>query len=107
MAKGPTQVPPRVPLMETQILSATYLGSAEHKQHAWWGGLPQGNVGADGKATRPKKQMTTICPLTESAERDTATDWVRQAIRLGQLRFFEGDKDFPRYVWYRDGLGRV
>lgn len=28
--------------------------------------------------------------------------WVCFALRSGQLRYFEGDKDFPARIWYRD-----
>ena len=27
--------------------------------------------------------------------------------RAGQLRFYEGDKDFPKHIWYRDERGQL
>ena len=60
MARRPKQLPPRTPLSPEQIEGASYVGSAEHKVERWWGGLPEGYVGPSGKATRPKKQQTTI-----------------------------------------------
>lgn len=35
-------------------------------------------------------------------ERNVATTWVRAAIQAGQYRFREGDKDFPKHIWYRE-----
>lgn len=63
-------------------------------------------VGPDGQASRPKRQITTICPLIAEAEREAATEWVRQALRLRQYRFSEGDKDFPKHIWYKDDSGQ-
>jgi hypothetical protein len=107
MVKRPLQIVPRRSLTPDQITIAHYIGSPEHKSERWWGGLPEAHVGGDGTARRPKKQLTTICPLISEAERDAATDWLRQALRAGQLRFYEGDKDFPKRVWYRDDAGQV
>jgi len=36
-----------------------------------------------------------------------ATSWIRQALGLGQFRYYEGDKDFPKKLWYRDENGQV
>jgi len=80
---------------------AHYGGSPEHKIERWWGGLPEAYVDADGVARRPGKALTTICPLITAAERDKATIWVRKALKAGQVRFYEGDKDFPKRLWYR------
>ncbi|HMJ05344.1 MAG TPA: hypothetical protein VK474_03720 [Chthoniobacterales bacterium] len=102
----PRQSPIRRPLLEQQIVTAAYVGSAEHKTERWWGGFPKAYVGADGAAHRPGKQLTTICPKVNEQERDTATGWVRQALRQGQLRYYEGDKDFPKHIWYRDDEGQ-
>ena len=57
--------------------------------------IPGGRVG------RPGKQHTTVCPLTTDADRDRATEWVRQAIANGQYKFHEGDKEFPKKIWHR------
>jgi hypothetical protein len=107
MAKRPSQLPPRRPLTPTLIDNATYVGSAEHKQHRWWGGLPAGYVGPSGRATRPKKQLTTICSRTSEADRVMASGWVKAALRLGQLRYYEADQDFPKRIWYRDDSGQL
>ncbi len=102
MARRPRQLAPRAPLQPAQIATATYVGSAEHKRERWWGGLPQAHVGADGMATRPKKQRTTICPLVADADRQRATHWVRASLDAGQYRYLEGDKTFPGRIWYRE-----
>lgn len=102
MARQPQQLPPRVPLSPEQIRAASYVGSSEHKVKRWWGGLPGAYAGPNGKATRPKKQLTTICPLTTEADLLKATGWVRAALTAGQMRHYEGDKDFPRRIWYRE-----
>lgn len=107
MAKRPKQLPPRPPLTPAQIERATYVGSPEHKDRRWWGGLPAAHVGPDGKATRPKKQDTTVCPLTTKAQRDMATGWVRDALTFGQLRWYEGCGDFPKHIWYEDQDGQA
>ena len=107
MAKRPKQLPPREPLTPAQIESATYIGSAEHKEHRWWGGLPAAYVGSAGRVTRPKKQTTTVCTLTRDSDRVRATGWVREALMLGQLRYYEADQDFPKHIWYRDAAGQL
>jgi hypothetical protein len=105
--KRPGQIPTRVPLGPDRIQTASYVGSAEHKKSAWWGGYPDAFVNQNGLATRPGKQLTTICPLTTEAERQTATEWVQKALQSGQLRYYEGDKDFPKRLWYRDDIGKI
>lgn len=87
---------------QPEIQGASYVGSKEHKRRAWWGGLPGAHVGPDGKARRPKKQVTTICPLHLEKDRTRATEWVQDALRLGQFRFREGDKTYPKHIWHRD-----
>jgi len=99
---------PEPQLSRKQISAACYVGSDEHKVERWWGGLPAAYVGASGKATRPKKEQTTICPLTTEADRQEATRWVQAALTAGQLRYYEGDKDFPARIWYREATtGRL
>jgi hypothetical protein len=107
MARRPRQVPAREPLSIAKIRAARYVGSAEHKRLRWWGGLPAASIGEDGAARRPRKQLTTICPLTDETDRRQATKWVRAAIGAGRLRFYEGDKDFPKHIWYRDEKGQL
>jgi hypothetical protein len=107
MAKRPKQLPPRQPLAAVQIALASYVGSGEHKRTRWWGGLPSAFVGPDGRATRPKKQTTTICPLTSDADRAMATEWVKGALMNGQLRYYEADQDFPNHIWYSDERGQL
>lgn len=106
MVKRPNQIPQRQPLTSVEIAQAKYVGSAEHKSQAWWGGLPRAYVKKDGTASRPKKQKTTICPLVSNADRERATEWVRQALKGGSVRFYEGDKDFPKHIWYEDSNGQ-
>lgn len=103
MVRRPRQVPERAPLQPEKIATARYVGSPEHKAKKWWGGLPQGHVGPDGAARRPRRQHTTICPLTGAKDQARATQWLRSALSNGQFRYYEADKDFPKHVWYRDG----
>jgi hypothetical protein len=51
--------------------------------------------------------VTTICPLVTALDRDMASDWVRTALKKGQFRYVEGDKSFPKKIWYRDQTDRV
>ena len=98
----PQQIRPRPPLTDDQIKAASYVGSAEHKVKRWWGGLPFGWESGTGKATRPKKLHTTICRKVSSADKEEASSWVRAALEAGQFRYFEGDKTYPKHLWYRD-----
>jgi hypothetical protein len=107
MAKRPPQLPKRLAPSEVQIERAQYVGSPEHKDQRWWGGLPKGFVGIDGIATRPNKEDTTICRLYAIKDRDKATKWVQSALKAGQYKFYEGDKDYPKKVWFRDEGGQV
>ena len=59
-----------------------------------------------GKASRPKRQHTTICHMVTAKERDEASRWVRAALAAGQFRFFEGDKTYPKHIWYEDEHGQ-
>lgn len=102
----PKQVPPRDPLRRTEIEAATYVGSGEHKATRWWGGLPEAWIGSDGEARRSKKEHTTICPKVTAEEREEASRWVQIALAAGQLRYFEGDKTYPKHIWYRDDGGQ-
>jgi hypothetical protein len=82
------------------------VGSGEHKVNRWWGGRPLAKKGKDGRVRRPKKQHTTICPRTEESERQEATLWVQAALAAGQLCYFEGDKTYPKHIWYMDVGGQ-
>jgi hypothetical protein len=106
MARRPGQLPPRTPVTPLQVGIATYVGSAEHKQRRWWGGLPAAYVGPDCVATRPKKQTTTIFPLVSEADHGISTKWVREALSLGQFRYYEADQGCPNHIWYRDENGQ-
>ena len=102
----PKQIPERRPLTPEEIGAASYVGSAEHKAGRWWGGLPEAWVEADGSSSRPKKQQTTICRKVTEADRQKASYWVRAALAAGQFRFFEGDKTYPKHIWYKDVGGQ-
>ena len=102
----PTQLPARPTLTEVQIGEASYVGSPEHKVKRWWGGLPQAWEDAKGRASRPKKQHTSICRMVSKKDREKATEWVRFALRQGQFRYFEGDKTYPKHIWYKDTEGQ-
>ncbi len=101
--RRPNQI--RIPLRtpaELAVLAerAVYAGSAEHKLVRWWGGLPMGRQLPGGGVGRPGKETTTICPLAKKSDQVRATGWVKAAIRDGQCRFHESDRNFPKKVWY-------
>jgi hypothetical protein len=102
----PKQIAPRTPLTKAEANVAFYLGSKEHKVARWWGGLPGAKIRSGGIVKRPKKQLTTICPLLTDADRVRATGWVQEALQQLQYRFFEGDKTYPKHIWYRDKDGQ-
>lgn len=102
----PQQIQARAPLTSDEIDRACYVGSGEHKAKRWWGGLPQAKVGRDGKARRPKKEHTTICHKVDIVDRDKATTWVQEALKKRQFRYFEGDKTYPKHIWYQDDEGQ-
>lgn len=105
MPRPRQEAPRRTPSLR-DIEAARYVGSAEHKVERWWGGLPEAYENAEGNARRPKRQTTTICRRIGEADRDEATGWVRHALARGQFKFVEGDKTFPRYLWFRDETGQ-
>lgn len=102
----PKQRPSHRPLIAEEIEAACYVGSPEHKEKRWWGGLPAARKGRDGRTRRPKKAHTTICRKTAEADRREATRWVREALAAGQMRFFDGDKTYPKHIWYKDKTGQ-
>lgn len=100
MARRPSQLPGRPALSGVQIKAARYVGSPEHKVRRWWGGLPKAFADVNGVATRPSKEDTTICTLSTEGDRDRATKLVQDALTAGQFKFYEGDKDYPKKIWY-------
>jgi hypothetical protein len=99
-------MPLRPPLTSAQIASATYVGSKEHKAVRWWGGLPGARLARDGKARRHRKLDTSICWMVSDSDQVTATQWVRQALQQDQFRYCEGDKTYPKHIWYKDPGGQ-
>lgn len=102
----PTQLPKRLPLTSAQVAAASYVGSKEHKAVAWWGGLPGAHIGKDGTARRPKKLQTSICWMVSDSDQRKATKWVRHALQHEQFRYYEGDKTYPKHIWYKDANGQ-
>jgi len=101
----PKQTAPRSPLTAGEIDAASYAGSKEHKAARWRGGLPGAKIGRGGIARRPKRQLTSICPLLTAADQNRATGWVREALRRQQYRYYDGDKIYPKHIWSRDESG--
>ena len=101
--RRPPRTPERSELTDGQRRTvaerAVYVGSPEHKDKRWWGGLPEARQLRGGRVGRHGKQTTTVCPLTSPEDRNRATGWLRSAIRAGQYRFVETDQDFPKKVW--------
>lgn len=102
----PKQTQPRPALTSEEIDAARYVGSCEHKAKRWWGGLPCIRIGRNGIAKRSKKLLTTICPLITEDGRLTATRWVREALAQRQQKYYDGDKIYPKHIWYREEDGR-
>jgi len=108
MPRRPSQMPKRPALSAEQIEASRYVGSPEHKAQKWWGGFPKAFVDNSGVATRPDKEDTTICTLSTEADREMANRWVQNALKEGQFRFYEGDKDYPKKIWYKEeGSGQL
>jgi len=69
---------------------ASYIGSPEHKDIPSPAGHP-----------RPRADAS-ICDRSISRDFTTPTEWLRAAIRSGNIGCpMEGD--FPRYAWYKNG----
>lgn len=96
-----------MPLTAEQIQKASYVGSDEHKDRRWWGGLGGAYVNSAGVASRPGKQDTTICPLGSEEDRKTATSWVQAALTAEQIKYTEADKDYPSKIWHEDEEGQL
>ena len=86
--------------LATLAATATYVGSPEHKEQRWWGGVPRARQLPGGQLGRPGKPTTTVCPLVSRDDRDRATMWVRDAIQSGQCLFQRSDQKFPKKIWY-------
>ena len=103
--RRPKQVARRTELSESErrelAMRAVYVGSPEHKEKHWWGGLPKARQLSRAKVGRPGKQTTTICPLVAKEDQRKATEWIRCAIIAEQYRFAQTDKEFPKKVWYQ------
>ena len=84
----------------TLAATATYVGSPEHKERRWWGGIGMARQLPGGRLGRPGKQTTTVCPLVGEEDRDRAITWVQAAIRAGQCIFQQSDQRFPKKIWY-------
>ena len=81
---------------------AIYTGSPEHKETAWWGGLPEARQLGGGRIGRPHRPVTSKCHLHTPRDRARATSWVRCAIKEGKYKYFEGNSEgFPNRVWYQ------
>ena len=102
----PKQIAPRAPLTKGEVVGASYVGSKEHKATRWWGGLLGARMGSAGAARRPKKQLTTICPLVTAADQARASARVQEALEQQQYRFYDGDKTYPKHLWHRDEVGQ-
>ncbi len=68
--------------------------------------MPGAKIGKDGRARRPKKLRTSICWLVDEGDRDRASSWVRHALENGQYRYYEGDKNYPKHIWYKGNDGQ-
>jgi hypothetical protein len=102
----PKQIARRNPLAEEEAAAASYVGSKEHKAARWWGGLPAAKIGSEGVVRRPKKQLTTVCPLLTATDQARATAWVQEALKRQQYRFYDGDKTYPKHIWHQDESGQ-
>ncbi len=66
--------------------TATYVGSAEHKSFPSFAGPPK------------LRSDATRCP-THLKDPDRITQWLRDAIRNGNVSAPLAGSNFPRYVW--------
>ena len=108
MVKRPKNPAPKPPdLASLPIDTACYKGSGEHKDKRWWGGLPESPMDAEGERYRIGKQDTTICPLVSREDQERATEWVKAALRANQVKYRDGNSEFPDHIWYRDKVGQL
>lgn len=90
------------------IDTACYKGSDEHKDKRWWGGLPASPTDAEGERYRVGKQDTTVCPLVSREDQERATEWVKSALHAGQVKYTDGNTQFPDKIWYKEqGTGQI
>ena len=66
------------------------VGSPYHKDAKSFAGTPRGR--------RPSASM---CPRELANSRDLVEEWLRDAVRAGQVGAWDGG--YPRYVWHREG----
>lgn len=108
MVKKPKNPAPQPPDPKSlPINTARYKGSGEHKDQRWWGGLPESPKNAEGERYRIGKQDTTICPLVSKEDQERATEWVKEALLANQVKYRDGNTEFPDQIWYRDMDGQL
>jgi hypothetical protein len=44
--------------------------------------------------------------LLTGVDQARATGWVQEALKQQQYRFCDGDKTYPKHIWYRDKNGQ-
>ena len=69
--------------------SCRYVGSPYHKD------------GPSSAGTPRRRPDASICPSTLADKQPDIEQWLRQAVRAGQVGPWDGG--FPRYVWHREG----
>jgi hypothetical protein len=88
LTHGVSPVPAGESALEAATI-ATYVGSAEHKDHISSAGAPR--LRADA----------TPCP-PELTDASVLSDWLRKAITAG-CTGAQWEQGFPRYAWWREG----
>ena len=91
MVRRIVQTPPDEDQRNELADRVSYVGSPEHKDAPSFAGQP-----------RPRADAT-ICDRSFLDRLDEINEWLERAIRAGCIgEPWEGD--FPRYVWYREGI---
>jgi hypothetical protein len=84
--------PPAAHVLDNVAERAHYVGSPEHKRHPSFAGPPA------------PRATSTLCDVRFADQQEMLTNWLKEAIRQGQVSAgWSGD--FPRYVWMmKDGM---
>ena len=88
-ARRVQEPPPGVDLAEVAE-SCRYVGSPCNKDAPGFAGVSRG-----------RRPDASLCPRHLANEHGLVEDWLRDAVRAGQVGAWE--RGCPRYVWYRDG----
>ena len=83
------QAPPGGVDLKQVAESCRYVGSPYHKDVPGFAGTP-----------RVRRPAASLCPRDLAQQRDLVERWLRDAVRAGRVRAWDGG--YPRCVWHRE-----